>query len=134
MLACAGVACAGPAKPTVARSATCDVSGAWAGTATDPMGVEWTVTLVFHQAEDDVGGTAEWQGGDDRRHVEEVRGLVDCTTGAVNLRTVPPAEATAAGEAISTAYALTLAPDNTSVTGRFENVVGAPGTFSATRK
>jgi hypothetical protein len=98
------------------------------------MGVEWTVTLVLHQRGDDLRGTAEWQGDSDRRHVEEVRGIVDCATGAVSLRTVPSAELAAGGDAIGTAYALTLSPDSTAVTGRFENAVGAPGTVTAVRK
>jgi hypothetical protein len=118
------VACGPRPAPKPVRAATCDVSATWVGSATDPAGTGWELAMVLHQDDTVVGGTVEWQGGDGRRVVEDVRGLVACADGLVTLHSVPPA----------TSYRLELAADDATVDGRFENDAGRPGTITARRR
>lgn len=126
-------ACAGADRPQRARRAACDVNGSWAGTAVDPAGAEWQLTMVFHQSDQAVAGTAEWNAASGTtRTVEELRGVVTCADGVVKLHSVAPIDAAADYQA--TTYTLELAADDASITGRFGPDAAHPGTLTARRK
>jgi hypothetical protein len=115
-------ACGPAARPVHApRSATCDVSASWVGSAVDPSGVPWQLLLVLHHDGTQVAGTAEWtaEGG---RFVEDVTGTADCNAGLVTLRTE------------TATYRIELSADDATLTGRWQNADGQPGTLTATRK
>ena len=130
------LACGPRSTPRPARAATCDVGSTWIGSATDPAGTTWELTMVLQQEDTVVGGIVEWQRDDGRRMVDEVRGLVACADGVVTLHSIPPLPETVQPATTTTSYRFELAADDLSVTGRFESesAAGRPGTITATRR
>src|SRR5687767_10289823 len=104
-----------PPRPDAPGAPSCDISGAWLGSATDDAGTRWTFPMQVRQSGSVVDVAIQWRGSNGHDGDETARGTIDCSTRALELRTV-----TVSGDLAPGSYHATLAPDLRSLGGRWD--------------
>lgn len=116
-----------PRRP---EAATCDLTGAWIGSATDDGGTRWTFPMQMQQTGGAVRGTIEWTGSNGHTGTERVRGTIDCATRSLEMVT----ESIASEHLVPGLYHARVTEDFASFSGRWDGPGVLPGRFTVRRR
>ena len=111
-------------------AATCDLTGAWMGSATDDGGTRWSFPMQIQQTGGAVQATIQWTGSNGHTGTERVRGTVDCTTRRLEMIT----ESIASEHLVPGLYHASVSADFASFSGHWDGPGVLPGRFTVRRR